>query len=264
METLVPQISFQFLAIAMALAAFLPALMYSYVKGLVDELEQSFDEFHNNSDSVYDDIDNKAEINNKYEKIKTNIPKFVYAVDLIVTQSMVLVFFSGFVGVTIYLSSLITDYWNSWGIVLIIETVLYGFFILWSYRRINTYKNNFEEHWKEGIVSQDNGEQKWVYGWISYKRVWLGFSVVLILLIGGFSVVFLRQNDAALCADQIKGLYLNRGSVYLNIILSVLSLALIIYAISWVMPLIHYKPLMGRLDFIMFRIKRNNKVRRGG
>ncbi len=247
MENKVPEISFQFLAIAMALAAFLPALVYSYVKELVDELEQTFTEFKKPN----------SKKKKKFDSIKENITRFVFAIDMILTQSMILVAFSGLIGIIIYLSSFMIEYWLAFGIALIVIMFIYIGSLIWSWRKINLYQATFNLHWKGKYIKDLNGKSKWLFGWKFYRTLWVILTGLLstIILICAMYYTYIQQNNSFLCAEQIKDLYFKKGYVPLNIILSVLTLSLIMAAISWLIPLIHYTPLMGRLDFILDEIQ---------
>jgi len=257
--------AFQFLAIAMALAAFLPALVYSYVKELVDELEQSHEELDKAKEdnkkiqkdaSLTDDEKEKSEnklkkIEEKFNSLEDSIPRFVYVVDFIVTQSMALVIFSAFVGITIYLSSFSPEkYWLTSSICLFLELFVYALFSLGSYFLINTYqKTILIKYWSTGKIR----------GFECYRNIWIAFTANLVIILSRFSFDYFMLNSSALGVEDIRKLYLHQASFPLHVILGVLSLSLILYATSWLLPLISYKPLMGRVNLILTEINNKDK-----
>lgn len=213
MNTELPEIVFQLLAIAMALAAFLPALIYSYSKDLLDELEQCFE--------------HTAHINVSKELVEftNNIPKFVFAVDLIVTQSIILVIFSAFLGITIFFSTLIPHRGIYIGVALIILSIFYAFRLYLSYKQITEMKNCFELFWK------DDEDQ---IGWKTYRLRWIIFTILVFLTILAFSILFMCEicknvhwHSVFNCMKAYKN-----GCKWLNFIVGSLTFFLILSATS--------------------------------
>lgn len=284
MESLMPQMAFQFLAIAMALAAFLPALVYSYVKELVDELEQSHEEYgtaekrykkyeikykeaEKNNDSYKNEIKTQfheiekwfKSVEKKFNSVEVSIPGFVYVVDFIVTQSMALVIFSAFVGITIYFSSLWTRNWLYFGMALIMEICCYLIFLIWSYRQINMAKEDVLIRYWKTIKKDVEKKQEKIRGFEFYRNLWFIFTTILFWIIIYCAVDFIAQHYSTLSPAQLKAFYMNQGCLPLHIILGTLSLALIVYATSWLIPLIDYRPLMGRVALILTEINKKGK-----
>lgn len=240
----------------MALAAFLPALVYSYAKELMDELEQSFKEYQKDvndrlkTSSAESGITPKDSIEckkHKFHTIRKDIPGFIYTIDLILTQSMILVAFSGLVGVTIYLCCINTQYWYKASFIIPALTLLYFVGLIISLLKIVSLKDQFNKHWN---------------GWKCYTTLWGIATGILCVIIGEHSWKFysLLRDNPSLCAQQLKELFFREGHIPLHWIVSSLTLALIIASISWLLPLIHYTPLMGRLDLVLKDITNHEKI----
>jgi hypothetical protein len=167
----IPDIAFQLLAIAMALAAFLPALVYSYSKGLLEEFQKE----HNQQGEdrlLYD-----------------NIFSFIYAVDFILTQSIFLVIFSGASGVIIYWVSTGALHAVIAGILLINSYLVYAGIIIWSIIKIERLIKNktikIKEKWPEVGC---------------YRFVWLCIVTFHILSSISLSILFIYYQR---CANKV-------------------------------------------------------------
>lgn len=170
---LIPGIAFQLLAIAMGLAAFLPALAYSYSKGLLEDFQDAQKDRSN------------------YDNLIENIFSFIYAVDFILTQSIFLVIFSGASGVIIYWVSTEALPTVIAGILLIITYIIYSIVIRKSFRQMKYFikEEAFKKRWPE--ITR-------------YKCVWLCIAIVHILSSISFSILFICNKD---CAN--RGIWLN-------------------------------------------------------
>jgi len=189
----------------MALAAFLPALVYTYSKGILEYL---------------DEPDKAVKLS---LEVKKDIFSFIYAVDFILTQSIFLVIFSGASGVVIYLVSTKVLMPVASGIILIFIYILYGAVIVWSVFSIKALieKNNLKSKWREIAC---------------YRCVWLILATFHILSSILFSALFIFYNNCyGFCLKKVMWLHLIIGfSVWW----------LIFAATIWIIPIIQYAPLM--------------------
>jgi len=164
-----PDIVFQMLGIGMALAAFLPALVYQYSESLISKID----------DSYFKENDIKK------------ILSFVFAVDFILSQSIFLVIFSGLSGIVIYLISTNNIISETLGCGLIGMYLVYGGVVILSCRVIR-------KHSEAGL--------KKIWGKISvYKNVWLWILIIYILSSIVFSSLYLYFYNRK-CANSLQWL----------------------------------------------------------
>ncbi len=177
---LVSSIAFELLVIAMALAAFLPALVYTYSMGILEYL---------------DEPDKAIEIS---PEVRKDIFSFIYAVDFILTQSIFLVIFSGASGVIIYWVSTRALHAVIAGILLINSYLVYAGIIIWSIIKIERLIKNktikIKEKWPEVGC---------------YRFVWLCIVTFHILSSISLSILFIyyqRCANKVVCLNWIIGL----------------------------------------------------------
>jgi hypothetical protein len=141
---LVPSCAFQLLAIAMALAAFLPALVYSYSRSLLEELARKGD---------------------GGKDLRKKVIPFVLAMDFILTQSVFLVIYSGTSGVIIFLA--VTHEWHpgEYGTALLAAWLVYCFLTL--------IVSNIG-------ISKTNKKLVFDLNWLEWKKYRLGWLVLVL------------------------------------------------------------------------------------
>lgn len=196
----IPGVALQLLGIAMALAAFLPALAYSYSKGLLEDLD------------IY-----RNKITN-YLCLKKRVESFIRAVDFILTQSIIIVIFSGLSGVIIFWGTSHTIPKLFTVLLLVLTYVAYSIVTTWSYTQIRTLiiEKKFEEKWPK--IKK-------------YRNVWLGVIIFHILSCLVLTILY------AFCEPSTL-------HVYLNILIGLTIWWLIFAATVWIFPIVHYSPLM--------------------
>lgn len=154
-NSLVCQISFQLLVITIALAAFLPALVYTYSYNLLKEVK------------------------NVTAQSKNNMISFVLSLDFILTQSMFLVLVSGLAGVTIFISA---GYQSKQGIITTgILLIVWYFLYFWI---TIGYSNCKMKQDKEYLNKQ------WP-AWKKYRLIWLFVVLAHILSSIIFSILYI-------------------------------------------------------------------------
>lgn len=218
-----PEVTYGILGLSITIATFLPALVYSYSEGLLSGLM-------------------KPKLEND-EKVWQRIISFIFTNDLILTQSMIQVFFSALYGVMIF-TSFIVEIPNPYlNIFLFTFPALLFLFSHWSYayyyskRKINDFKNYKIE--SRNVVDY----------WVSYKYIskwWQRFTLINLAITSSLILyIFYIQKDLF---DFFK---INDAKIFL---ICFLSIILIAYSVSWLIPLILHRPLTSEVeDYIKVR-----------
>lgn len=239
-DGMVPNISYQLLGLAMALASFLPALLYSYAKDFLDE-----------RDGI-NDI-------NAYKKYKNNAIGFVYSIDIILTQSIIFVLFSILYSIIVFLGTTMKNcesffcdkttvkiilFINFWHFIALFfsDKQMDGMFL--DIKQYNKkYKTNITQDksnkWDiirnikcqniEGLIIWKGGK--------CYLITWWWVSIIIAFLI-------------ELCACAI--LIFAKEWIYI-ILLSWITFCLFSAALIWFFPLFTYRPLGNLLENIFSR-----------
>lgn len=232
-DSLIPQLSFQLLAIAMALAAFLPVLIYTYAKDLLRDIV-TIAELIRENDSKLEDIKDTEEKNRLLKKHKElddrkkRITSFLYSIDLIVTQSIFLVLLVAFEGLVIYIQSITQLSVHITSILLIILYIIYFYKpFRYSFNYIFTLSDIIKKNWTD--------YQKYQKTWLGLIIFYIGTSVTLIIL-------------------HLFNVWLYS----LFMILAFSTVYLLISACIWIFPLIQYSPLQASIEDKLDLIKSGN------
>jgi hypothetical protein len=232
--------AFQFLAIAIALASFLPGLVYSYAKGLVDEMDVSPWKDKSTKDTLKLPL-----VDPSGHNLKNEI-SFLYSVDLILTQAIMLVMWVAPVGIGIYLITIesqspasmncwtfVVAAWNTaWGLIVC------GFTIKAFFERFNRSKER-PNNWIGGKTTGNWLGEFWT-GWKWAFGFWFVPMVSFWFLTVKFS---LQAYRSGLAGNQLASVVENY-----NWILAIDTLMLVLAATVWILPLGRYNPLQHSIS----------------
>lgn len=211
-----PDITFGILGLSITIATFLPALVYSYSKDLLKGL-------------MYPKMESD-------EKIWKRVISFIFTNDLILTQSMIQVFFSAVYGLLIF-ASFIINFESQWHIFIFTFPSLFFLFLQCSYafkysrKKIDNFTkstNKIKEYWSS---------YSFVTNW--WKRfAILNLSITSICI---FFIFYIRY---------FLGISNNNDYiVYFKLFfVCFLSIVLIAYAVSWLIPLVLHQPLTSEVE----------------
>ena len=218
----IPTIVFGILGLSITIATFLPALVYSYNKDLLTNL-----------------------IKPKFEKkqaVWRRVISFIFTNDLLLTQSMIQVFFSSIYAILIFAkySFQQDSFWYNFiffnfSFIVVIFHFYLAFF--YSNGKILDMKKNSKNILK--------------YFWCNYYKTykyWYYFSLTNLIITLVF-ILLIFCNPFNLLTRFI-----------ITYFMSYLSFILITYSISWLIPLIVYSPLQSEVaDYVDLYIDKHNK-----
>lgn len=218
-----PEVTYGILGLSITIATFLPALVYSYSEGLLAGLMKP-----------------KMEEN---EDVWKRIISFIFTNDLILTQSMIQVFFSALYGVLIFTSFIVEGTNPYLYIVLFTFPALLFLFLHWSYAYFYSGKKI------DDFKTYEIESKKIIEYWVSYPYItkwWKIFTLINLSVTSALSLyIFYIQNDL------FAFFTINDAKIFFICFLSVI---LISYSVSWLIPLILHRPLTSEVeDYIKIR-----------
>jgi len=222
-----PGIIYGILGLSITIATFLPALVYSYNKDLLTNLTQP-------------KIETKKEV---WQRVTS----FIFTNDLLLTQSMMQVFFASIYGLLIFTSYTVVfnQLLKIWLITLPVLLTLgfhWYFAFFWSKQKIQeTLENeNIKEYW----VDRDKTKHFWQI--ISFIN--LSVTTIDVLII--FYFVEIWNID-----DFVQFMVV--------FFICFLSFTLISFSVSWIIPLVKYKPLQSEVEEYILLYKAENEKKEG-
>ena len=244
------QVIFQILGMAIAIATFIPTLIYGYSRDLRQDLKEGLMELDDEKWPIEKELDNEklengkkigiktfdiveciVEFNNKIKakklKLICRIAGFIYSIDLIVTQTMILVFLTSIIGLLIYLKIAVYGTFkssNSFGYGLLAVFIIHLVIVIIStFKFCTTYA-------KSG----------------HYKKIWpawkgfLGVFAILVIYCG-FQIYL---SSSIICDSSSSTNTQDSKGYYCAIRIIVVSVFILLLAtISWIVPLGIYNPL---------------------
>lgn len=205
---------FGILSITIAIATFLPTLVYSYTKGYLDDIYNHKITDQNNSIIT-------AEKKLSFKKAITN---FVFSIDLIITQSIIMVGFTAISSLFLYLYQHSNDqHWIPF--VITSWWVIYLVIIFFSWQTSKGLKKEYKDKnlWEKG-----NG---------------VFISVFIFVSVYALSELLLSWT---LFCQKSQLLYSNEDFMLVMITISIISL--ILSALSWIWPVLIFSPLRKKID----------------
>jgi len=222
----VPGIIYGILGLSITIATFLPALVYSYNKDLLENLR-------------------KPQLE-KNERVWKRVIGFILTNDLLLTQSMIQVLFASAYGVLIF-TIFIIKLDKNFEIILFTFPALFILCLQWSFSFFYS-KKNIELYRSKSINingSEINITKYWEY-FKQTEKLWKYFTSIN-LLITTICVLFIFY-------FQEFGFAFISTYYVIVFFICFLSLVLIIYSVSWLIPLVVYSPLTSEVEeyIVMF------------
>lgn len=212
-----PSATFGILGLAITIATFLPALVYSYSKDMLKNL-------------VEPQLEEK-------EKIWIRIISFISTNDLILTQSMIQVFFSSIYGILCFTGCYVDRSIIRWLalIALILQWIVY-FCSEIVIKKSQELKDELNHFWLK---------EKATIG------IWRLLTLINLLITSFFIWILFFYTF-----EMFNVYMLEVFSVFFT---SFLSFVLISYSVSWLIPLVMFSPLMSEVEDYAERFKESQK-----